>query len=167
LAGESKRINVTRADLIKAPISILASVFIGFAGNVFNFEALATWYPTLLKPFWTPPNEAFFPVWTTLFVLMGIATFFVWRKGFEKREVKIAIGVFVIQFALNLMWSWAFFGLQNILAGLIVIIILWFAILATIIVYAKVTKLGAALLIPYIIWVSIATALNLSIFLLN
>ncbi len=155
------------SDWIKAPVSIISSLLVGFAGNVFNFESLETWYPSLVKPDWTPPNWLFAPVWSTLFILMGISTFLVWREGFDKRIVKIALGVYVIQFALNLMWSWAFFGLQSPLFGFIVIVVLWVAILANIVVYARVSKIAAAILIPYIVWVTIASVLNFSVFILN
>lgn len=155
------------SDWIKAPVSIISSLLIGFAGNVFNFESLETWYPTLIKPDWTPPNWLFAPVWSTLFILMGISTFLVWREGFDKRSVKIALGVYVIQFALNLMWSWAFFGLQSPLFGFIVIVVLWIAIFVNIILYARVSKIAAAILIPYIVWVTIASALNFSVYILN
>ncbi|MFX0068901.1 MAG: TspO/MBR family protein [Promethearchaeota archaeon] len=155
------------SDWIKAPVSIISSLLIGFAGNIFNFESLETWYPTLIKPGWTPPNWIFAPVWSTLFILMGISTFLVWREGFDKRAVKIALGVYVIQFALNLMWSWAFFGLQSPLFGFIVIVVLWIAIFANIVVYARVSKLAAAILIPYIVWVTIASLLNFSVYVLN
>ena len=155
------------SDWIKAPVSIISSFLIGFAGNVFNFESLETWYPTLIKPDWTPPNWIFAPVWSTLFILMGISTFLVWREGFDKRNVKIALGVYVIQFALNLMWSWTFFGLQSPLFGFIVIVVLWIAIFANIVVYARVSKIAAAILIPYIVWVTIASVLNFSVYVLN
>ncbi|MFX1598861.1 MAG: TspO/MBR family protein [Promethearchaeota archaeon] len=155
------------SDWIKAPVSIISSLLIGFAGNIFNFESLETWYPTLIKPDWTPPNWIFAPVWSTLFILMGISTFLVWREGFDKRIVKIALSVYVIQFALNLMWSWAFFGLQSPLFGFIVIVVLWIAILANIIVYARISKIAAAILLPYIVWVTIASVLNFSVYVLN
>ncbi|MFX0096975.1 MAG: TspO/MBR family protein [Candidatus Hodarchaeota archaeon] len=155
------------SDWIKAPVSIISSLLIGFAGNIFNFESLETWYPTLIKPDWTPPNWIFAPVWSTLFILMGISTFLVWREGFDKRNVKIALGVYVIQFALNLMWSWAFFGLQSPLFGFIIIVVLWIAIFVNIVVYARVSKVAAAILIPYIVWVTIASLLNFSVYVLN
>lgn len=154
-------------DWVKAPVSVLACVLIGFSGNIFNFDSLLTWYPTLIKPDWTPPNWAFAPVWTILFVLIGISTFLVWRKGFSDRKVKQGIGVFIFQFGLNLMWSWAFFTLRSPLFGFIVIATLWAAILATIILYARVSKVAAIVLIPYIFWVTIASALNLSVYFLN
>ncbi|MBU3958027.1 MAG: tryptophan-rich sensory protein, partial [Nanoarchaeota archaeon] len=124
------------------------------------------WYANLTKPFFAPSNWVFGPVWTALYVLMGISFFLVWRKGLNKKT-KNAINIFGVQLALNVLWSLAFFGLKSPIAGFVVIIALWVAIAATIMKFMKIERNAGLLLIPYIIWVSIAAALNLSIVLLN
>jgi tryptophan-rich sensory protein len=106
-------------------------------------------------------------VWTTLFILMGIALYLVWQSGTERREVQIALAVFGIQFALNVLWSFLFFGMQSPLLGLVDIVILWIMIAVTIVLFYQIRKIAGYLLIPYIVWVTIATALNYSIYILN
>ncbi len=125
------------------------------------------WYSQLQKPDWNPPNWVFGPVWTTLFVLMGIAAFLVWRKGLERKDVKIALSIFIGQLVLNTLWSMIFFGLHSPGGALVEIMFLWLAIVATIITFAKVSKPAAWILTPYILWVSFAAYLNYSIWILN
>ncbi|MGC9517677.1 MAG: TspO/MBR family protein [Methanomicrobiales archaeon] len=139
----------------------------GFIGSIFTFDSLTTWYITLNKPWWTPPNWAFGPIWTTLYILIGISAYLVWKKGLNRNDVKIALTVFGLQLILNLLWSVIFFGLKSILGGLIEILILWIVILINIILFYRISKAAGLLLIPYLIWVSIATYLNYSIYLLN
>ena len=98
---------------------------------------------------------------------MGVAAFLVWQHGFQDRQVKRAVGIFGVQLILNALWSGAFFGLQSPLAGLIVVIVLWLAILATILKFSTISKTAGLLLIPYILWVSLAAALNGAIVILN
>jgi tryptophan-rich sensory protein len=152
---------------LKLTIAIAVSELAGIIGSVFTAPAIGGWYAGIIKPTWNPPAWVFGPVWTTLFMLMGIAAFLVWRKGLERREVKIALGVFVGQLVLNTLWSIIFFGLHSPGGALIEIAFLWLAILATIIVFAKVSKPAAWLLVPYIAWVSFAGYLNYSIWMLN
>jgi len=114
-----------------------------------------------------PPNWLFAPVWFLLYVLMGISAFLVWRKGIKEFQVREGLIIFVIQLVLNTLWSYAFFGLKSPLWGLIVIVPLWTAILLTMINFYRVSKTSSLLLIPYILWVSYATILNFSIYLLN
>ncbi len=116
-------------DILKLVVSIVACLAAGAIGSVFTRSAIPTWYATLEKPFFTPPNWLFAPVWTLLYILMGIAAFLVWRKGLENRQVRIALIVFLIQLILNALWSVVFFGLESPLYGLIVISVLWVAIL--------------------------------------
>jgi tryptophan-rich sensory protein len=152
---------------LKLTIAIAVSELAGIIGSVFTAPAIGGWYAGIIKPTWNPPAWVFGPVWTTLFMLMDIAAFLVWRKGLERREVKIALGVFVGQLVLNTLWSIIFFGLHSPGGALIEIAFLWLAILATIIVFAKVSKPAAWLLVPYIAWVSFAGYLNYSIWMLN
>jgi len=130
-------------------------------------KAIPTWYATLQKPAFTPPNWLFAPAWVTLYLLMGISAFLIWRRGLENLQVKRALSVFLIQLILNALWSVAFFGLESPLYGVIVIAALWIAILVTMINFIKISKTAGFLLLPYILWVSFAAVLNVSVWLLN
>jgi len=154
-------------NFFKLIIAIVISQMAGLIGSVFTVSAISTWYTELLKPALNPPNWLFGPVWTTLYVLMGIAAFLIWKKGCGKREVRIALGIFLIQLFLNTMWSIIFFGLHNPFWAFIEIIVLWFAIVTTIIVFYKISKPAAYLLLPYLAWVTLASYLNYSIWMLN
>lgn len=118
------------------------------------------WYNTLNKPFFNPPAWVFAPAWTILYLLMAISAIIIWKK---KKSLKI----FWIQLALNLSWSPIFFGLKNITLALLVILIMWVYIVKTIKAFTKIDKTAGYLLWPYLAWVSFATILNLSIWLLN
>ena len=154
-------------DIVKLVISILIPLIAGFIGSFATVDGITNFFNVLIKPAWTPPAWAFAPIWTTLFILMGIALFLVWRKGFERRDVKIAMGIFGVQLILNILWSVIFFGLRSITGGLIEIIFLWIAILINIILFYRISKAAGILLIPYIVWVTIASYLNYTIYLLN
>ena len=154
-------------EILKLVMSIVICQLAGVIGSVFTTPAIPTWYATLKKPSFTPPNWVFSPVWITLFVLMGIAAFLVWNKGLGDRWVKIALSIFAAQLILNVLWSVMFFGLRSPLAGLIDIAVLWIAILVTILYFLKVSNMAGILLIPYILWVSFAAVLNFSIWRLN
>ena len=123
-------------------------------------------YAHLKKPSWAPPSWVFGPVWTALFALMGIAVFLVWEKR-KSQTVKIALTVFVFQLALNVLWSILFFGVHGIGFAFVEIIFLWLAILWTIIVFWKIDRAAAYLMLPYIAWVTFAAYLNYSIMILN
>lgn len=157
----------TLITISKLITSIVICQLAGVIGSIFTRPAIPTWYATLEKPSFTPPNWVFSPVWITLFLLMGIAAFLVWNKGLSDEQVKIALGVFGVQLILNVLWSVMFFGLRSPLAGLIEISILWIAILLTILYFFKVSNMAGILLIPYILWVSFAAVLNFSIWRLN
>ena len=162
-------------NTLKLIIAIVICELAGIIGSVFTTPSIAGWYATLVRPALNPPAWVFGPVWTTLFALMGIAAFLVWKKGLERRDVKIALGIFIGQLVLNTLWSIIFFGstsltingLNNIGIAFIEIIFLWLAILATIIAFAKISKPAAWLLLPYILWVSFAVYLNFMIWMLN
>lgn len=126
-----------------------------------------SWYNTLTKPFFTPPSWLFGPAWTILYILMAISAYLVWKNGFKKKKVKEALKIFAIQLILNLSWSPVFFGLHNTLLALLIIIILWYFILKTIQVFNKIDILASYLLWPYFLWVSFATILNFSVWILN
>jgi benzodiazapine receptor len=153
--------------VLKLIASVLVCQAAGFAGSYFTMPAIPEWYARLAKPSFTPPNAVFSPVWIILFFLMGIALFLVWREGFGNRRVAMAVALFAVQLVLNVSWSIAFFGFESPLAGLVVIVVLWAAILSTIIGFSKISRAAGVLLIPYIVWVSFAAVLNASIVLLN
>lgn len=153
--------------LIKAFVCVLLCLSAGGIGSAFTVSAIPEWYATLNKPSFSPPNWIFAPVWTFLYILMGLAAAIVWQKGLQNPQVRTALVVFLIQLILNMLWSVLFFGLKSPLYGLIDILFLWAMILVTIAQFSKVSTSAAALLIPYILWVTFASGLNLGIFLLN
>jgi len=153
-------------DILKLGISIVLCQLVGFLGSLFTTPAIPTWYKTLRKPFFTPPNWIFSPVWISLFILMGISLFMVWRRQDHPR-FKTALIFFFVQLILNVFWSAAFFGLRSPLLGLIDIVLLWVAILLTIKHCLRVQRMAGLLLLPYILWVSFAVALNFSLWILN
>lgn len=153
--------------ILRLIISILVCQLAGLIGSIFTRASVSSWYVSLSKPSFTPPSWVFGPAWITLYVLMGISAFLVWSKGFNNREVKAALIIFGIQLILNALWSAAFFGLRSPFGGLIVIVILWLAILVTILRFLNISTAAGLLLVPYILWVSFAAVLNLSLFLLN
>jgi len=148
-------------------ISLALPQLAGFIGSLFTTPAITGWYAGLVKPSFNPPNWIFAPVWTTLFVLMGISFYLVWNKGLKDKASKTAVVIFSVQLALNTFWSIIFFGLHNPGAAFVEIIFLWIAIIATIIAFAKISKPAAWLLAPYILWVSFAAILNFSILVIN
>lgn len=158
---------MSKGDWVKLTVAVVGSEAAGIIGSVFTASSIPTWYATIVRPEFSPPNWIFGPVWTTLYALMGIAAFLVWRKGLDRKEVKVALGIFLLQLVLNSLWSIIFFGLQNPGAAFIEIIFLWLAIVATIIAFAKISKPAAWLLAPYILWVSFAAYLNYAIWALN
>ncbi len=153
--------------LVKAFLFILACEAFGNIGTIFTIQSIPTWYATLIKPSFTPPNWLFGPVWTTLFALMGVSTFLVYEGMTKRNSARTALYAFDAQFIINVLWSFLFFGLRSISLGLIDILALWIAIAITIFMFYKISKLSALLLVPYIVWVSIATLLNYYVFVLN
>lgn len=153
--------------MFKLAISIFICQCAGFIGSFFTRRSIPEWYAFINKPAFTPPNWIFAPVWASLFTLMGTAVFLVWRKGLHSPGVKTALGIFLLQLALNSLWSIVFFGGRSITGGLAVIALLWLAIAWTIKRFLAVSKPAAALLLPYIAWVSFAFILNASLAILN
>jgi tryptophan-rich sensory protein len=153
--------------IYKLIISVIVSQCAGLVGSLFTTPAIPIWYAALQKPAFTPPNWLFGPAWITLYLLMGISASLVWQRGLDKRPVKIALIIFLVQLVLNALWSVVFFGLESPLGGMIVIVLLWLAILATIVSFFRITNAAGILLLPYIAWVTFAAALNISIFILN
>jgi tryptophan-rich sensory protein len=139
----------------------------GGLGTFFTVSSIPTWYATLAKPVFSPPNYLFGPVWSLLYVLMGIAVAIIWEKGLKTKKVRDAIYLFGIQLFLNAIWSPIFFGAKNLFIALIVIVIMWVYIVKTILAFAKIDKKASYLLYPYVAWVSFATILNFSVWFLN
>lgn len=154
-------------DIIKLSASIIICLGAGFVGSIFTNPKIDTWYATIKKPAITPPDWVFAPVWTTLFILMGIAFYLVWRAGWSNPKVRTAMVIFLVQLIFNMLWSAVFFGLKAPLAAFFIIIALWLLILLTIILFAKVNKIAGVLLMPYILWVSFASVLNYKLWRLN
>ena len=141
---------------------------VGYLSSIVTQSSIKTWYPTIEKPSFNPPNWVFAPVWTMLFIMMGIAAGMVWNKLESNKElVKKGLLFFTIQLLLNALWSYLFFGLNNILLALIEIILLWLIIYETYLIFKQIDKRASYLLIPYLAWVGFATILTGSIFWLN
>ncbi len=151
----------------KLLVSIVICEAVGLAATPFTLSAIPTWYATLNKPSFSPPNWIFGPAWTILYLLMGISAYLVWQKGLNKIAVKRALLFFVLQLIFNFLWSFLFFYLHSPVLGLVDITILWSMILITIIKFVKISKPAAYLLIPYLLWVTFASILNFSIVVLN
>lgn len=147
--------------------SIILVQLAGLVGAIFTMDAIPTWYKGLIRPDLAPPNWVFGPVWTTLYVLMGIALFLVWRRRGENKGAKVALVSFAIQLVLNVLWSVIFFGLRSPGLALIEITLLWIAIAVNIAMFSRISKPAAWLLMPYIAWVSFAAYLNSAIWVLN
>lgn len=146
--------------IIKLILSIGFCLSAGILGSFFTVSSIPTWYATLIKPSFSPPNWIFGPVWTTLYILMGISLYLVWKK----KKVPV---IFWIQLILNAVWSMIFFGMRNPAFALVDIAVLWITIFLTIRAFYPISKLAAYLLVPYILWVGFATFLNLFIVILN
>ena len=178
-------------NIIKLSASIIICELAGIVGSVFTMPAIENWYKGLNKPSLNPPNWIFGPVWTTLFLLMGVSLYLVWNKKWiikneiGKSDKKIKpnplseklwngswqkiniLSIFSVQLMLNVCWSVVFFGLHSIIWSFSVILMLWFAILFTMVNFYRVSKVAAYLLTPYLLWVSFAGFLNYFILLLN
>lgn len=150
----------------KLGISLLLCFVVAFLGSLVTTPSIDTWYVTLQKPSFNPPNWVFGPVWTVLYFLIGVSLFLIWSKKTKNKDKK-PLQFFLLQLGLNLLWSIVFFGLHSPIGAFITIVLLWAAIFYTIILFYKVSKNAAYLLIPYLLWVSFATLLNLAIVILN
>jgi tryptophan-rich sensory protein len=151
----------------KLVLSFLVTFAAAAIGSLFTFKSIPTWYATLHPTSLTPPNWVFGPVWTILYILMAIAAYLVWKNISKQKKVGQAMNLFYLQLVLNALWSILFFGQHLILAAFIEIILLWFAIILTIIWFSKVSRAAAWLMAPYILWVSFAGILNFMVYLAN
>ena len=156
-----------KGDTLKLVVSILGCQVAGLIGGLFTASSVNTWYATLNKPSFNPPNWLFSPVWITLYFLMGVALFLVWRQGLRTEGVKIAISFFGVQLVLNISWSILFFGLKMPFLAFVAILILWVFILITLQKFTRISKLAGYLFVPYLLWVSFAAVLNFFLWSLN
>ncbi|MFA6049133.1 MAG: TspO/MBR family protein [Candidatus Micrarchaeia archaeon] len=156
-----------KIDFPKLAASVIACELAGVAGSVFTVQSIPTWYAALQKPAFSPPNWVFAPVWTTLYLLMGIALYLVWENGLQKKEVRVAVCVFGLQLFLNALWSFLFFGLRSPGLAFVEIILLWLSIAATTALFYRISKTAGLLLTPYVVWATFAAALNYYVWMLN
>ncbi|HAO46039.1 MAG TPA: tryptophan-rich sensory protein [Ferruginibacter sp.] len=148
-------------------ISILVPLLVGAFAGFFTSSGVNGWYATASKPWFNPPNWIFAPVWTALYILMGIALYLVWKSGADIRLKQTAIILFAVQLTLNFFWSFIFFKLQLTGWAFAEIILMWIMIFITILWFGKISSLAAWLLVPYISWVSFASVLNYFLWKLN
>jgi tryptophan-rich sensory protein len=156
-----------KTDVPKLAAAVVICLAAGVIGWVFTAGSIPTWYAGLQKPSYSPPNWVFAPVWTALYILMGISAYLVWTKGWGKKEVRSALSVFGAQLLLNTAWSIIFFGLKDPYYAFIEIVFLWAAIVLTIWKFNGISRNAALLLVPYILWVSFAALLNYSVWRMN
>ncbi|WP_396154434.1 TspO/MBR family protein [Flavobacterium macrobrachii] len=154
--------------ILRIATVILTCLAVGYISSIVTRENIPTWYADLNKPFFNPPNWIFAPVWTLLYIMMGFAAGRVWNKiDSDEKNVKKAFLFFIIQLALNALWSYLFFGLRNPMLASFEIILLWLMIYETYLQFKKLDKISGYLLLPYLAWVSFATVLTFSIWYLN
>ena len=154
--------------ILRIVVVVITCLTIGYLSGMETREQINTWFPTLIKPIFNPPNWIFGPVWTALYIMMGVAGGLVWNRLDEQPElVKKAFLFFIIQLALNALWSYLFFSMQNPLLALIEIVVLLLMIFETYTHFKKIDRIAGLLFIPYLLWVSFATILNASIWWLN
>jgi translocator protein len=148
-------------------LSAVVCIVLGSIGALAMGQASKVWYGSVQKPFFTPPDWLFAPVWLVLYGIMGMSAYLIYKSGKENEAVREALTVFWVQLGLNILWSYLFFGLRSPLMGLIGIVSLWIAILGMILMFSRLNRLAAIINIPYLIWVSFALVLTVSIYTLN
>ena len=154
-------------NAVKLVIAVALPLVVGGLSGFATSKGVETWYPTLIKPSFNPPAWVFGPVWTVLYIMMGVAAYLVWIRGIDTDGVRAALTMFGIQLALNALWSILFFGMRQPGWALVEIVVLWGAIGATVWLFWRVVPAAGALLLPYWAWVSFATVLNGSLWWLN
>jgi len=156
-----------QSAIVSIIVWIVVCLAVGYVSSLFTTPSIATWYASLNQPAFSPPNWVFFPVWTTLYILMGIATGLVWTKRSSNKKAGSAVNLFVVQLILNFAWSYIFFTLHKPWWAFAEIVVLWIVLLWTIVSFKKVSATSAYLLVPYILWVTFASVLNLAVAMLN
>ncbi len=157
---------MNKSQIIKLLISVILPLGLGAIAGMFTAEAVPEWYASLNRPSFNPPNWVFGPVWTTLYLIMGISLFLIWKQNAGK-ESKQAIIIFFLQLLLNFLWSFIFFYFNMIGLALVEIILLWISIVIMLILFYRIKPIAAYINIPYLLWVSFATILNASYYFLN
>jgi len=152
---------------LKITIAVIVCLAIGGLSGVATTDAITGWYATITKPSFNPPNWIFGPVWTALYIMMGVAAGLVWKAGWDKKDVRTALVIFGIQLLLNGLWSIIFFAWESPRWALVEILVLLVFILFTMVSFRRISIVAAYLLLPYLLWVSFATLLNASIWWLN
>ena len=155
-----------KTQILKLLISIILPLSLGAIAGMFTAQSVPEWYATLNKPSFNPPDWIFGPVWTSLYILMGISLFLIWKQVASK-ERNLAILIFFLQLLLNFAWSFIFFYFNMIGIALIEIVLLWIGIIIMSVLFYKIKPMAAYINIPYLIWVTFATILNVSYYLLN
>jgi len=148
-------------------VAVLIPEGVGAIAAVATQSSVSTWYPALAKPWFTPPDAVFAPVWITLYAVMGVASWRVWRQGSRRATVQMSLAAYGVQLVLNGLWSIVFFGLRSIGGGLVVILVLLTALALTMRLFARVDRVSAWLMAPYGLWVAYATALNTALWWMN
>lgn len=148
-------------------VNIAITLAVGAIGSYFTLHSVNTWYRTIAKPSFNPPDAVFGPVWTTLYILIGISAYLVWQKRAQIEHFPRTIAIYFIQLILNLMWSFIFFYAHQIGVALVEIVFLLVFVIINALVFYKIDKTAGLLFIPYILWVSFASFLTYSIFQLN
>lgn len=138
-----------------------------FIGGFFTASSIADWYQYLAKPSFSPPNWIFGPVWSLLYLLMGISLFLIWKQGLKNKKVKDVFILFIVHIFFNALWSILFFGLRNPFLAFIDIIVMWGTLAPVIVLSSKLNRYSPLLLVPYLFWISFALVLNFSIWKLN
>ena len=152
----------------RVAIVVVICLVVGYVSGMVTRTSITTWYPTLVKPSFNPPNWIFAPVWTSLYVMMGVAAGFIWNQiTTQKAAVTKALQFFTIQLVLNALWSYLFFGLHNLMLATIEVVLLWLMIFETYSQFAKINKTASYLMLPYLALVSFASVLTASIWWLN
>jgi tryptophan-rich sensory protein len=155
------------SNALKLVIAVAVPLAVGGLSGFATAGGVATWYPTLVKPAFNPPAWVFGPVWTALYLTMGVAAFLVWKRGVDSAGVGVAMTAFAVQLVINGLWSVLFFGLQAPGLAFVDIVALWLAIGATVFLFWRVVPVAGWLMLPYWAWVSFAAVLNGSIWILN
>ena len=155
-----------REETIALFLFLLACLAAGAIGSLVTTPAVEGWYQGIQKPTWTPPNQVFGPVWGTLYIMMAFAGWLAWRQS-RRTGARLPVVAFCVQLVLNTAWSFCFFGLRNPAAGFIEIVILWCAVVATTVIFFRVSRAAGLLFVPYLAWVTFAAALNFAVWRLN
>ena len=166
MATAASPVSLDRSDIPTVVASVLLVNVVG-ASPALLAGPNSPWFQQLAKPDIYPPSWVFGVVWTALFTLLGIALALVWLAGTDRRPVRIALGLFALQMVFNVAWTPAFFALEDLLLGLVVIVSLWPLVVATIAAFASVDRRAGALLVPYLLWVTFAAVLNYQFWALN